>query len=48
MEPRREESRREEPKVVKPRPEDKPKRLRIVPLEPRIAPISSFQWGIGR
>jgi hypothetical protein len=32
--------RREEPKTPKPRPEEKPKRFRIVKLEERIAPSS--------
>src|SRR5262245_49549039 len=34
----------ENPKPAKPRTEEKPKRFRIVKLEPRIAP--SFQWGV--
>jgi hypothetical protein len=32
------EPRRGEPKAAKPRPEEKPKRFRILQLEPRIAP----------
>jgi hypothetical protein len=32
------EPRREEPKVPKPRPEEKPRRFRLVKLEDRIAP----------
>jgi hypothetical protein len=38
MEPRREEPRRDEPKVAAPRPEEKPKRFRLIKLEERIAP----------
>ena len=35
------ESRREKPKLPKARPEAKPKRLRILQLEPRIAPANA-------
>jgi hypothetical protein len=38
MEPHREESRREESRVPTPRPEQKPKRFRLIKLEERIAP----------
>jgi hypothetical protein len=38
MEPRREKPHREEPKASAPRPEEKPKRFRIVKLEERVAP----------
>jgi hypothetical protein len=38
MKPRREEPRREEVKALKPRPEEKQKRFRLVKLEERIAP----------
>jgi hypothetical protein len=38
MEPRREEPRREERKAPTPRPEEKPKRFRLIKLEERIAP----------
>jgi hypothetical protein len=36
----------ETPKPAKPRTEEKPKRFRIIKLEPRIAPLQSFSWGI--
>jgi hypothetical protein len=38
MEPRREELPRQEPKAPAPRPEEKPKRFRLIKLEERIAP----------
>jgi hypothetical protein len=33
------EPRREEPKTPKPRPEEKPKRFRLIKLEERVAPV---------
>jgi hypothetical protein len=38
MEPRGEEQRREGPKAPEPRPEEKPRRFRLIKLEERIAP----------
>jgi hypothetical protein len=38
MEPRRDQLHREEPKAPKPRPEEKPKRFRLLKLEARLAP----------
>jgi hypothetical protein len=42
------EPRREKPKAPKPRSEERPKRFHLIKLEQRLAPVSSFQWGIGR
>jgi hypothetical protein len=41
------EPRRERPKDPRPRPQGKPKRFRIVKLEPRIAPKHSGSIGPG-